>query len=197
MAYGAILGQTPDLSSYATKNDLNDYLPLNGGTMNGSINMGNQRITNIANGINNNDVVTKQYVDNLLSSSMSIEVQTYVGSDDSGSSHQRSITFSNKPIFVIVYPSKFLGSSSDGYNCNGAFFNCQKLNTTNTQYGYSIIAGNNLFQQAGRTVMNQSCIASLNGNTLKWFYDGSGSSVTTDYALNFANVEYTVVGFCQ
>ena len=67
MAYGAILGQTPDLSSYATKNDLNDYLPLNGGTMNGSINMNNQKIVSVANGTSNNDVVNLGQLNSLQS----------------------------------------------------------------------------------------------------------------------------------
>ena len=40
------------------------YLPLTGGTMQGAINMGNNKITNVAVPIDNGDAANKQYVDN-------------------------------------------------------------------------------------------------------------------------------------
>lgn len=42
------------------------YLPLTGGTMSGSINMGTNSITNMASPVNPNDAVTKAYVDNFI-----------------------------------------------------------------------------------------------------------------------------------
>lgn len=68
MAYGAILGQTPDLSAYATNADLeavqgevsslsSNALLKSGGTMTGQINMNSQKITNVANGTNSGDAV--------------------------------------------------------------------------------------------------------------------------------------------
>ena len=42
------------------------YLPLAGGTMSGSINMGTNSITNMATPVNPNDAVTKSYVDNFI-----------------------------------------------------------------------------------------------------------------------------------
>ena len=49
MAHGVILGQTPNT---------NNLLPLDGSrAMTGSLNMGNHKITNVANGTNANDAV--------------------------------------------------------------------------------------------------------------------------------------------
>lgn len=42
------------------------YLPLTGGTMSGSINMGSNSITSLAAPVNPNDAVTKAYVDNFI-----------------------------------------------------------------------------------------------------------------------------------
>src|SRR5271166_1674867 len=42
------------------------YLPLAGGTMSGSINMGSHSITSLAAPVNPNDAVTKAYVDNFI-----------------------------------------------------------------------------------------------------------------------------------
>lgn len=76
MAYGAILGQTPDLSAYATNANLeavegevsnlsSNALLKSGGTMTGQINMNSQKITNVANGTNSGDAVNYGQLNNL------------------------------------------------------------------------------------------------------------------------------------
>lgn len=86
MAHGVILGQTPTLdtstlvtqdsltntlnnyvttsalnsrlNNYATTASLNNYLLRSGGTMTGRLNMGNNKITNVANGVADTDAAT-------------------------------------------------------------------------------------------------------------------------------------------
>lgn len=55
MAYGNIIGQTPQ-----------DFLKLNGGTMNGNIDMNNNSITGLSNAVNNNDAVNLSQVQGLI-----------------------------------------------------------------------------------------------------------------------------------
>ena len=57
MAHGAILGQTPTLDT----STLNNYLLRSGGTMTGNINMGNYKVTGLANPTANSDAVTLNY----------------------------------------------------------------------------------------------------------------------------------------
>lgn len=55
--------QMPDLSTYATKSELSDYLPLSGGTMTGSINMnGDMTISSLANTLRLEDTDFLQFV---------------------------------------------------------------------------------------------------------------------------------------
>lgn len=81
MAFGNILGQQPDLSSYALKTDLDNYLPLVGGTVTGNISMSNNKITNLANGINNNDAVN---LGQLLNNNIPIEIPNIFNTTISG-----------------------------------------------------------------------------------------------------------------
>lgn len=61
MAYGAIMGQTPDLSKYL-KND-------GTGSMTGNLNMNNNKITNVTNGSNSKDAVNYSQLQTKLSTS--------------------------------------------------------------------------------------------------------------------------------
>lgn len=67
MAYGVILGQTPQIPE-------SKDLPLSGGTMNGSINMGGNKITNLQQGTSNSDAVTLRQLQNL---DVGIKATTY------------------------------------------------------------------------------------------------------------------------
>lgn len=61
-----ILSQIGDLANYAQINSSGLYLP-NGAKSGGILDMNGNRITNIANPVNNNDAVNKSYVDSIAS----------------------------------------------------------------------------------------------------------------------------------
>ncbi len=52
MAYGAIVGQSPDTTKIEQKIDdiEKNYVPKSGTTMTGALNMGNHKVSGVANG---------------------------------------------------------------------------------------------------------------------------------------------------
>lgn len=74
MAYGAIVGQSPDTSKIEQKigNIEKNYVPKSGATMTGALNMGNHKVSGVANGTSNNDAVNKGQLDEVKNSAASV-----------------------------------------------------------------------------------------------------------------------------
>ena len=74
MAYGAIVGQSPDTTKIEQKIDSieKNYVPKSGTTMTGALNMGNHKVSGVANGTSNNDVVNKGQLDEVKNSAASV-----------------------------------------------------------------------------------------------------------------------------
>ena len=77
-------------------------LLLSGGTMNGVLNMGNNKITNVATPTIDTDAATKGYVDELKIPG--IIVGSYEGTAKYGVNHKNIITFPFVPTIVFIYP---------------------------------------------------------------------------------------------
>lgn len=87
-----------------------NYLPLAGGNMQGAINMGNFRITNLNTPANDQDAATKAYVDALDAKVLAsgygkLSVGEYTGNGSYGSSRPTKITFPFAPKYVHVFAS--------------------------------------------------------------------------------------------
>lgn len=74
MAYGAIVGQSPDTTKIEQNIDNieKNYVPKSGTTMTGALNMGNHKVSGVANGTSNNDVVNKGQLDEVKNSAASV-----------------------------------------------------------------------------------------------------------------------------
>ena len=66
-----------DTSNLATKSELQNYLPLTGGTLTGPLNLGTNKITSSANAVDPTDITNKQYVDDAISQKSSGQ-KTYI-----------------------------------------------------------------------------------------------------------------------
>ena len=71
-----------DTSNLATKDELQDYLPLTGGTLTGPLNLDTNKITSSANAVDPIDIPNKQYVDSIVSSSVGNSTYTFTASFD-------------------------------------------------------------------------------------------------------------------
>ena len=79
MAYGAIVGQSPDTTKIEQKigNIEKNYVPKSGTTMTGALNMGNHKVSGVANGTDSGDAVNKGQLDEVKNSAASVP---FVGS---------------------------------------------------------------------------------------------------------------------
>lgn len=134
MAHGTILGQTPTidtstlvtqdsltntlnnyvttstlnsrLNNYATTASLNNYLLRSGGTMTGQLNMGNNKITNLANGTANMDAATVGQ----LNAAVANKIVAVFGRND----EQSGIVIG--PTCLYVWKDNSLLSTSQGFD---------------------------------------------------------------------------------
>lgn len=74
MAYGGILGQTPDTETLEQRVDNieKDYVSKSGATMSGALNMGNHKVSGVANGTDSGDAVNKGQLDKVKNSAASV-----------------------------------------------------------------------------------------------------------------------------
>lgn len=74
MAYGAIVGQSPDTTKIEQKIDdiEKNYVPKSGTTMTGALNMGNHKVSGVANGTDSGDAVNKGQLDEVKNSAASV-----------------------------------------------------------------------------------------------------------------------------
>ena len=89
---------------------ISGYLPLSGGTMTGTINMGNHSITNVNNPTNTNDVANKSYVDTSISSLSNSLKSLYLPL--SGGTLSGTLNLSNNRIMGVGTPT----SNNDAVN---------------------------------------------------------------------------------
>ena len=79
-AAASAIGDAAQSTANSALSKANAALPKAGGTMSGAINMGNQKITNLADPTDTTDAVNKDYVDSAISSAISAnDAMTFVG----------------------------------------------------------------------------------------------------------------------
>ena len=208
MAYGSILGQTPNLSDYVTNDQLttklNNYLPLNGGTMTGNINMNRKRLNNVPTPTSSLQAANKQYVDNQLSNyvtnnSLSDQLNNYLelsGGTMTGSLNMNGQKITNIPDGVNSGDAVNFGQLSDISDAD--LFNLSGLSVVKESSGNfttSSYSSGSYFYESPTIIT-----LSTRGSTLRYFklkflivqvgyYYGSSSGYS--YNPSYTGVLYT------
>ncbi len=125
MSYGSIMGQSQDTSKIEQDivNLQNDYVPKSGATMTGELNMGNNKISGVANGVEANDVATVGQLDSagwypFKGSDLTL-IRHDVGYIDS-SNYDKTFHFNEDISSVYVYVCVCIDSSrSSASTCGG------------------------------------------------------------------------------
>lgn len=127
-------------------------LLLSGGTMNGVLDMGNNRITNVGTPAEATDAVTKGYVDD---GKINIIAGSYIGTKKSGVNNQNTIAFTFVPTIVFIYPGDF--NNPDDY---ATYYGI--LLPTIGRWGSTAVSG-------PLSVSKETI--SISNNTVSWYYN--------------------------
>ena len=161
-------------------NSLNNYLPLTGGTMAGTINMGNHSITNVNNPTNTNDVANKFYVDTSISSLSNSLKSLYLPL--SGGTLSGTLNLSNNRIMGVGTPTSNNDAVNKSYVDNyitGAGSTIAKNNLTASRVVVSDTSGK--ISVSGVTTAELGYLSGATSNIQTQLNNKAASSHTHNY----------------